>query len=344
MKKVIRLLIFMITLFLSVNKTLAYYDISDYFTNVFNSKDYSINIGANGGTFSNPSIVVKNNKTTLPTPTRTGYTFNGYVNSDNKDIIYSTEILNIDDINNSHISATWSINSYVVDVNPIIDGTTFNSGLSGYTFDVWVNGEQVADDVIDWCQSVSYGSSIRIKTNNATGRTTNYDKTFTLGAERLNINPTWTSNTYEGHFYLNGVHRLTTYNKYGSTISTPNTSASALGYDSNFYYLSGYTPWTTWTQPDYAVGFTINILEYNCTASFGSAGSSNANAQLVKIQNAGYGFCHNAGWGAVECTSNYSNVIALYNNAWNFLPKSGNGYSIYKQIGCDSGWSNVQRR
>ena len=39
MKKVIRLLIFMITLFLSVNKTLAYYDISDYFTNVFNSKD-----------------------------------------------------------------------------------------------------------------------------------------------------------------------------------------------------------------------------------------------------------------------------------------------------------------
>lgn len=343
MKKVIRLLIFMITLFLSVNKTLAYYDISDYFTNVFNSKDYSINIGANGGTFSNPSIVVKNNKTTLPTPTRTGYTFNGYVNLDNQDITYSTEILNIDEINNSHISAIWSINSYVVDVNSIIDGTAYNSGLSGYTFDVWVNGEQVADDVIDWYQSVSYGSSIRIKTNNATGRTTNYDKSFTLGANQLNINPTWTSNTYEGHFYLNGVHRLTTYNKYGSTITKPNTSAGALGYDSNFYYLNGFTAWTTWTQPDYAVGFTINIAEYNCIATFGTRSVSNANSQLTKLRNAGYNICYVSGSGVV-CPASYSSVVAVYNNAWNILPTSGSGYSIYKSMSCDSGWGIEQKR
>ena len=117
MKKVIRLLIFMITLFLSVNKTLAYYDISDYFTNVFNSKDYSINIGANGGTFSNPSIVVKNNKTTLPTPTRTGYTFNGYVNLDNQDITYSTEILNIDEINNKLIGLDVNSEQQIVEYN-----------------------------------------------------------------------------------------------------------------------------------------------------------------------------------------------------------------------------------
>ena len=133
-------------------------------------------------------------------------------------------------------------------------------------------------------------------------------------------------------------------NLFAQAISTPNTNASQLGYDANFYYISGYTPWTSWYQPEYAVGFTINISEYNCGASFGSAGNSNASYQLTKLRNAGYDFCSLTDWGSVWCSGNYSKVMNLYNNAWSILPRSGNGYSIYKQISCDSGWSNVQRR
>ena len=345
MKKMSRVILLLLAIFTTLNCTFAYFNSSSTTISKINTKGYEISIDGNGGIFDSKSVVVSKNTTDLPIPKRTGYTFAGYSNSSNGEILYSNKITNIDSINNNQIYAQWSINSYTVDVNPVIEGTTYNSGVAGYTFDVWVNDILVADDVIDWCQSVAFGNTVRIKTNAITGRSTSYDKTFTVGAEQLNINPTWTINTYEGHFYLNGTHRLTTYNKYGSTISTPNTSASALGYDSNFYYISGYSAWTTWTQPDYAVGFTINIAEYNCTASFGSAGASNTTAQNKKLISAGYNYCTvNSGWGAIECTGNYSKVISLYNTAWNILPRSGSGYSIYKQISCDSGWSNVQRR
>ncbi len=418
MKKIVRVIPFIVAIFLSVVVTHAYYQTSTELPAIFKTNGYTFKLNGGGGTFDSTSnVVVLNDKTTLPTPKRNGYTFQGYSKTSNGNVDYS---ININDVNliddkeiyakwqvntysisynlnggsisgnktsynveesfnlptptktgstfsgwtgsnisyiqknytvpkgttgNLNFIANWNLNSYQVDVNPVIDGTTYNSGLSGYTFDVWINDSLVADDVTDWCQNVAYGSRVRVKANGVTGRNTSYDKTFTVGTDSININPSWTTNTYEAHFYLNGTHRLTTYNKYGAYISTPNTSAGALGYDSNFYYVSGFTPWETWYQPDKAVGFTINISEYNCQVSLGSAGSNNANYQLQKVQSAGYNFCYvDSGWGALVCNANYSTAMNLYNNAWNFLPRSGNGYSIYKQIGCDSGWSTYARR
>lgn len=418
MKKIIRVLPFIIAIFVTVMVTHAYYSTTKTLPSIFKTDGYVFKLNAGGGTFSSSDkVVVLNGKTTLPTPTRSGYTFLGYSNSSNGNVDYSisvNDVKRIDDkeiyakwqvntytisynLNGGTISgnktnynveesftlptptksgstflgwtgsnsssaqatvtipkgttgnlsynANWSTNSYTVDVNPVIDGTAYNSGLSGYTFDVWVDGTLVADDVIDWCQNVLYGSKVRVKANGLTGRNTSYDQTFTVGTSPVEIKPSWTTNIYEAHFYLNGTHRLTTYNKYGAYISTPNTSASALGYDGNFYYISSYTPWETWYQPDKAVGFTINISEYNCTVSLGSAGSNNANYQLQKVQAQGYNFCYvDSSWGALVCTANYSRAMGLYNNAWNFLPRSGNGYSIYKQVSCDSGWSTYARR
>ena len=245
---------------------------------------------------------------------------------------------------NTTMSPSWTTNSYQVDVNPVIDGTTYGSGLSGYTFDVWVNGTLVADDVTDWCQNVAYGSKVRVKTNSLTGRSTDYDKTITVGTSNTTMSPSWTIGTYQGHFYYNNNVIAVTNNKYGSRISTPSLGVGSLGLSSDFYYISGYTAWTTWTQPEYAVGFSIDVAEYNCSASFGSAGASNASYQLSKLQAAGYNFCALNDWGAIDCWGNYSKVMGLYNNAWNILPRSGNGFSIYKQIGCDSGWGTYDRR
>lgn len=417
MKKIIKIFVLIIALFCSIKLTHSFFTTSTNVTDIFKTKGYVFKINANGGQFNDlDSVIVNDNKTTLPSPTRKGYNFLGYSTSSNGNVNYSINVDDVTQIDNKLIyakwdkvaysisynlnggtingqktsytvedsftlvnptrngftflgwtgsngstsqtsvtipkgttgnlnyNANWSTNSYLVDVNPVIDGITYNSGLDGYTFDVWVNGTLVADDVIDWCQNVNYGSQVRVKANSLIGRSTNYDQTITVGTSNTTISPSWSINTYEAHFYLNGSHRLTTYNKYGAYISTPNTNASQLGYDTNFYYISGYTPWTTWYQPEYAVGFTINISEYNCGASFGSAGSSNASYQLTKLRNAGYDFCSLTDWGSVWCSGNYSKVMNLYNNAWNILPRSGNGYSIYKQISCDSGWSNVQRR
>ena len=284
MKKIVRVIPFIVAIFLSVVVTHAYYQTSTELPAIFKTNGYTFKLNGGGGTFDSKSnVVVLNDKTTLPTPKR-----------------------------------------------------------NGYTFDVWINDSLVADDVTDWCQNVAYGSRVRVKANGVTGRNTSYDKTFTVGTDSININPSWTTNTYEAHFYLNGTHRLTTYNKYGAYISTPNTSAGALGYDSNFYYVSGFTPWETWYQPDRAVGFTINIAEYHCAATFGSAGNSNATYQKNKMAAAGY-VCNVSG-AMIVCEGNANHVLNIYNNGWNILPRSGNGYSIYKSMWCDSGYGVEARR
>lgn len=406
----------LLSLSCSLATTFAYFTSSSSIPSKFKTEKYKIVLSGSGGTFSGSDVVILDNKTTLPTPNKRGYTFVGYSKSSNGNVDYSIDINNIKEINNKEIyavwkintysisynlnggtisgqkttynveesftlptptktgntftgwtgsngstkqlsvtipkgttnnlsyTANWSTNSYRVDVNPVIDGTTYNSGLDGYTFDVWVNGTLVADNVIDWCQNVSYGSSVRVKTNSLTGRSTSFDKTITVGTSDTTISPSWTINTYQGHFYYNNNIIAVTDNKYGATISTPNISIDSLGLSSNFYYISGYTPWTTWTQPDYAVGFTIEVGEYNCYASFGSTGGSNSSYQLSKLQSAGYNFCYLTDWGSVECSGSYSKVMGLYNTVWNILPRSGNGFSIYKQISCDSGWSTYERR
>lgn len=343
MKKIVKLIILALALFTTIKVTYAYFTTSTDSVNVFNARSYSIIFNGNGGTFKKYTSNIKNGKiTNVPTPTRNGYTFRGYSNTPNGIINYSSLSININDISNNEIYAVWEIRSYFVDANSIIDGTTYDSGLAGHTFDVWVENILVADDVIDWNQTLNYGTKVRIKTNAVTGRNTSYDETKTISGITT-LNPSWSTNTYESHFYLNGSHILTTYNLYGTTVSTPNTSASALGYDANFYYLSGYTPLTSWTQPNYTIGFNINIAEYGCTITFGTRSVSNANAQLTKLHNAGYTHCISAGTG-VGCYSNYSSALELYNNGWNILPRSGSGYSIYKSMSCDSGWSTEAKR
>ena len=417
MKKIIKIVPFLIAIFITVIFTYSYYSTSDDLPSNFKTINYNFKLNSLDGSYlpSNELIVI-GTSAKLPIPTRNGYIFIGYSDSTTEDVIYDSNIDDISKINNKEIFASWQIesytisydlnggsmsdykssynveesftlpipaktgasfigwtgsngdvaellvnipkgttenlsfvanwsnNDYAVDVNPIIDGIKYNSGLDGYTFNVWINDDLVAENVIDWYQYVKYGSRVRVKTNSATGASTNYNEVFTVGTDGLDINPSWSFNTYEAHFYFDGIHRFTTYNKYSSYISTPEVNASDLGYDGNFYYVSGFAPWQTWYQPDYAVGFTINISEYNCSASFGSVSQSNAKAQLTKAKNAGYDFCEVTDWNSIWCTSNYSKVIELYNKSWNIFPRSGSGYSVYKQISCDSGWSTYKRR
>ncbi|MDO5569710.1 MAG: hypothetical protein Q4G04_06410 [bacterium] len=350
MKKIINLILLIIALFTTVNLTYSYFNTSTDIVREFNTNDYNIIVDANGGKWrtsgwpywygSNPITIQTNGTISITSPTRTGYNFLGFSDTSDGTIQYSNNI-NINEINKKSIYAVWGIRSYTVNVSSIIDDTTYESGLSDFTFDVWVSDIQVADDVIDWSQVVEYGTYVRIKTNEVVGKST-YDETIKITSNKT-INPTWTTNFYDSNFYLNGVHKYTTSNKYGATVSTPNATASELGYNANFYYIGGYTPRTTWIQPNYTIGFDINIAEYNCYATFGTRSVANANYQLSRLQNAGYNFCYVSGTG-LACPSNYSAVNTLYNNAWNILPSSGNGYSIYKTMSCDSGWSIVDTR
>ena len=59
-----------------------------------------------------------------------------------------------------------------VDVNPVIDGVQQNSGVSGFTFDVYQDGSLIADNVQDYYNaSFTLGSTIRVQANDVSGYT-----------------------------------------------------------------------------------------------------------------------------------------------------------------------------
>lgn len=419
MKKLCRFMILVVILLVSVNETIAYFNTSDSFVNIFVAKDYMFKMNANGGYFDDQDISVKDNTTVLPIPSKKGYTFLGFSESQSGYITHSINIDNVDTINNKdlfaqweiityHIdynlnggtiseeknnytvedtftlpiptktgytfngwtgtdltvptkvvtitngigdrnyTANWSLDTYYIDVNPILDGVKNGVGYSGYTFDVYVDGVLVADDVIDWGNHIGYGHTVRVITNEKVGHTSGFDQTITVGIDSNEITPTWTRKVYQAHFYVESNLWKITNNLYGDYVSIPMVSnVGQFGYDDNFYQFSGFTAWTTWYQTADAIGFTMNITERTCRATFGVLTESNAQSQQTRFHNAGYNYCNvnPTNTREVVCNGTYSQILSVYNGAWNgILPTSGSGFSRYRDMMCDSGWTTYSSR
>lgn len=157
---------------------------------------YSISYNNNGGSGSGTtSYNVTTNSFNLYTPTRTGYTFTGWTGS-NGTTPQKTVTIAKGSTGNKSYTANWQVNQYTVDVNPIIQGTTYGGGLASFTFDVYVDGVLKANDVTDWAQGVNYGSTVRVIANGRAGYniTANGDQTATVGTSGLTFSPTWTDN------------------------------------------------------------------------------------------------------------------------------------------------------
>lgn len=89
----------------------------------FNANSYVINVNANGGDAVNAVNVVYGGEYTLPTPTRTGYTFAGYT-LDGEDFALNGTY---DKVTSVTVRAQWTLNSYVV----TIDGDEQNVNHGG---------------------------------------------------------------------------------------------------------------------------------------------------------------------------------------------------------------------
>ena len=166
-------------------------------------------------------------------------------------------------------------------------------------------------------------------------------------SEVVNINnreyiAKWNTNKFPSNFYYDDRYITSTYNYYNEWVSKPNIDVSNLGFDTWFYYIDNYYDTDGWIQKDYPMRFNIGVKGYNCTSSFGSASARNAEQQLTKVKAAGYNNCYLTSWNSIECVSN--GYPELYNNIWNILPRSGAGFSIYKQISCDSGYWATETR
>ena len=132
---------------------------------------------------------------------RTGYTQGYWAESSTGSGQYTTNSNVIDGFiedkykNTNHrvdLYATWIINQYYVDVNPMIQGTKYNGGKSGFTFSVYLNGTKKATNVTDWSQKVNYGTKVRVVANNVSGYAMeNNDVTKTVGTSTVEFIPKW---------------------------------------------------------------------------------------------------------------------------------------------------------
>lgn len=132
-KKTSKIILSLTVLFLSLNSTFAYFQFNTTLTNKFNAKNYNIKLDGSGGTYNTNAIIVKNGETTLPIPTKNGYTFLGYSSTENGNVDISNNVKNIDVINNKMIYAKYKAKSYSITYNT--NGGTINNQKTNYTIE-----------------------------------------------------------------------------------------------------------------------------------------------------------------------------------------------------------------
>ena len=209
-----------------------------------------------------------------------------------------------------------------------------NGGTYGNTNNLNITGNRVSLPVPirDGYAFAGYYDGINIVSNDITN------------IQNIEYVANWSTNTYKSNFYYGSNYIKSSYNLYNTMVTVPSISTEDLGLSSWFTYITGYVDTEGWIQKDHDMTFYISTLNYNCTPSFGYAGISNARAQLSKLQAAGYNFCYINSGNYVECPNDAYAALEIYNNAWNILPRSGSGFSTYKQISCDSGYATYQTR
>jgi uncharacterized repeat protein (TIGR02543 family) len=122
--KLVILVLLLISLFISLNNTSAYFISSTSYNNEFKTENYNINLEGNGGIFSTSNLSINKDNLILPKPTKNGYDFLGYSNVLNGNAIYSLNT-KASIINDKTIYAKWSPTNY--SINYELNGGTNNS-------------------------------------------------------------------------------------------------------------------------------------------------------------------------------------------------------------------------
>ena len=144
----------------------------------------------NGGVdCSSTTVTYGENYGNLCTPSRIGYTFTGwYTSSDGGNKIENNTT--VTNFRNHTIYAHWQVNSYTVDVNPVINGITYNSGVDGFTFNVYLNDNLVSSSVKDYYQNIPYGTNVKVIPNTM-GNYATSEASGKVELGTLNLSPEW---------------------------------------------------------------------------------------------------------------------------------------------------------
>ena len=197
--------------------------------------NYTISFDFNGGTSNTSTVTATYNSGNYSDiswglPTQTGCTFAGYYTSKTGGTqVYDSSGKAVNGTG-YWISGVWIYTgnvtlyahwNYSIDTNPVINGKVYGAGLSGFTYNVYVNGSLVAQNVEDYWASVPYGGTLRLVPNAKTGYNTTESSTTIYSVVSVS-GPTWTRN-----FTCNPAGQTTTYaGKTWTTLSRDDTTCS----------------------------------------------------------------------------------------------------------------------
>lgn len=251
--------------------------------------NYSISYNLNGGI--NPSNApisfnINSGAITLPTPTRTGHTFEGWFDNSS---FTGTAITSIPSgsTGNKTYYAKWAVNTYYLDVSGVLDGVSEYNTVGYGTFDVYIDGVLKAQGASDYYTRHPYGTSYEIKNivptigHHYVGVHSGSLK-GTIGAGHTTVRLALNTNTYNVVYNANGGSgsTATSTHKYGEAKTlTPNgfsktgysfagwaTSASGNVVYSNSQSVSNLTAtnggtvnlYAKWTPVNYSITYNLN--------------------------------------------------------------------------------------
>lgn len=149
--------------------------------------------GGSGCESQTKDIYYKQAYGSLCTPSKTGYSFKGWYENAQGTGNQITDTTIVNQLNDQTLYAKWEKIKFNIDTNPVIDGKQHNSGLSGFTYNVYVDNVQTATNKKDWWQEVEYGQVLKLVPNSVTGYTgETVTKTITDGTAVSG--PKWTKN------------------------------------------------------------------------------------------------------------------------------------------------------
>lgn len=270
MKKVISLIITIVAVFFSINETLAYYNTNDSISNLFFSKKYAIYINSNGGTFNDLGITIKNNKTVLPSPTRSGYTFLGYSITESGNVNYFTNINNVEELNNKSLYAKWNTITYNISYN--LNGGTISAQQTNYNVEQTITlptPSKIGYTFSGWTGTGLSSASTNVVVQNGIG-----DRSYVAN---------WNKNYYTVNYYVNG--NLWTQRSVGYNDSLENLDAQSIL--DTYHKFNGWNGWVN-NMPSNDINLYANVTESYCRLVTGHGPYGNASALLNVFRQAGW--------------------------------------------------------
>ena len=283
------------------------------------ANSYTVTYNKNSGTIaseSNYTSYTYGTGLTLPTPTRTGYTFGGWYESADFSGTAVTKITTTDAGNKTYY-AKWTVATYIVTYNK--DGGTianesnytkytYGTGLTlptptriGYTFGGWYTSSELTGTAVTEISTTATGA----KTYYAKWTANKYDITYsgldgatlasankptqhTYGNNTTVGNPTKTGYTFAG-WKVNGGSTATTNLTLGATVYTADITLTA-----------------TWTATGYTISYTLN----NGTVTDNPT-SYTIESNAITLKNptrTGYTF---AGWSGTGLTGSSNTSVTI---------------------------------